>query len=94
MQETEEARDIIRAYACLDEMLLNRTETVLAGDLLMACYMPDVMLQVSERRIFNAKSVGATVIVTASVAEYVSLKKVAQNDVEIVSIEDLILGGN
>ncbi len=94
LQETEEARNIISAYADLDEMLLNRAETVLAGDLLMACYMPEVMLQVAERRIFNAKSVGATVIVTASVAEYVSLKKVAQNDVEILSIEDLILGGN
>ena len=38
-----------------------------------------------------AKKVGANAIVTASVSEYVSLKSVAK-DVEIISLEDLILG--
>ena len=93
LEETEEAREIVKAYAKLDEMLLNRAETVWAGNILMAQYMPEVIKLVAKRRIFNAKSVGANTIVTASVAEYVSLKAVAEEEnAEIISIEDLILG--
>ncbi len=91
LEETEEAREIVKAYANLSEMLLNRAETVAAGSLLMAQYMPEVMKLVAERRIFNATSVCAKIIVTASVSEYASLKAVAK-DVEILSLEDLILG--
>ncbi len=91
LEETEEAREIVKAYANLDEMLLNRAETVWAGNILMAQYMPKVVELVAKRRIFNATSVGAKAIVTACVSEYVSLKAVAE-DVEIISIEDLILG--
>ncbi len=92
LEETEEAREIIMNYAVLGEMLLNRKETVWAGNILMARYMPGVIKMVAERRIFNAKSIGATTMVTASVSEYTALKSVEQNDVEILSIEDLILG--
>jgi Fe-S oxidoreductase len=91
LEETEEAREIVMSYAVLGEMLLNRAETVWAGNILMAQYMPEVIKLVAKRRIFNATSVGANAIVTASVSEYVSLKAVAE-DVEIISIEDLILG--
>ena len=91
LEETEEAREIVMSYAVLGEMLLNRGETVWAGNILMAQYMPDVVKKVAERRIFNATSIGANAIVTACVSEYVSLKAVAK-DVEIISIEDLILG--
>ena len=91
LEETEEAREIVKAYANLSEMLLNRGETVWAGNILMAQYMPEVIKLVAKRRIFNAKSIGAKAIVTACVSEYVSLKAVAE-DVEIISIEDLILG--
>ena len=91
LEETEEAREIIMSYAVLGEMLLNRGETVWAGNILMAQYMPEVIKLVAKRRIFNATSIGANAIVTASVSEYVSLKAVAE-DVEIISLEDLILG--
>lgn len=91
LEETEEAREIIMNYAVLGEMLLNRGETVWAGNLLMAQYIPDVIDMVAKRRIFNATSIGATAIVTACVSEYATLTKVAE-DVEILSIEDLILG--
>ena len=91
LEETEEAREIVKAYADLSEMLLNRAETVWAGNILMAQYMPEVIKLVAGRRIFNAKSIGANAIVTACVSEYVALKEVAE-DVEIISIEDLILG--
>jgi len=89
--ETEDARQIIMHCAVLGEMLLNREETVWAGNILMAQYMPEVMKKVASRRIFNAKTIGANTIVTASVSEYVSLKSVAE-DVQILSLEDLILG--
>ena len=91
LEETEEAREIVMSYAVLGEMLLNRAETVWAGNILMAQYMPEVIKLVAKRRIFNATSIGADTIVTASVSEYVSLKAVAE-DVEIISLEDLILG--
>ena len=91
LEETEEAREIVMSYAVLGEMLLNRGETVWAGNILMAQYMPEVIKLVAKRRIFNATSIGANAIVTASVSEYVSLKAVAE-DVEIISLEDLILG--
>ncbi len=91
LEETEEAREIVMSYAVLGEMLLNRGETVWAGNILMAQYLPEVIKLVAKRRIFNATSIGAEAIVTASVSEYASLKAVAE-DVEIISLEDLILG--
>ncbi len=90
LEETEEGRAIAASYVVVDEMLLNRKETVWAGNILMAQWMPEVMKLVAERRIFNAKSVGATAIVTESAAEYANLKAAA-TDIEILSLEDLIL---
>ena len=92
LEETEEAREVVSAFADLHEMLLNRGETVWAGNILMAQYMPAVINKVAERRIFNAKSIDEKVIVTASVSEYAALKGVEQSDVEILSLEDLIIG--
>ena len=92
LEETESPREIIMSYAVLTEMLLNRDETVWAGNILMAEYMPEVIKGVAKRRIFNATSIGAKIMVTACVAEYAALKSIDQDEVEILSIEDLILG--
>ena len=92
LEETEEARAVISAFATLHEMHLNRGETVWAGNILMAQYIPDVMKLIAGRRIFNAKSLNESTIVTASVSEYASLKAAADENIEILSIEDLILG--
>lgn len=89
--ETEAAREVIAACATLKELHLNREETVWAGNILMAQYIPEVMKKVAARRIFNATTMGYKTMVTASVSEYVSLKAVVEN-VEILSVEDLILG--
>ncbi|MBP3606125.1 MAG: (Fe-S)-binding protein [Clostridia bacterium] len=89
--ETEEARAVVSAFAELHEMHLNRAETVWAGNILMAQYIPDVMKLVAKRRIFNAKSLGEDTIVTTSVSEYVSLKNAEDEGVKILSLEDLIL---
>ena len=91
LEETEDAREIISAYASLSELHLNRAETVWAGNILMAQYMPEIIVKVAARRIFNATAIGAKTIVTASPAEYTALKSVDQSDVEILSLEDLIL---
>ena len=91
LNETEEARSVISAFATLHEFHLNRKETVFAGSLLMAEYMPKVMIDVAARRIFNANAVGEKIIVTASPAEYVCLKNACADKAEILSIEDIIL---
>lgn len=91
LDETEEPRDIIKAFATLHEMLLNRKETVWAGNLLMAEYLPDVINEVSARRLYNVESIGEKAIVTACVSEYAALKSVNQDKIEVLSIEDLIL---
>lgn len=92
LEETEDAREVVKEFATLEEFHLNRAETVWAGNILMAEYIPEVIKLVAERRIFNARSINKKVIYTASVSEYVALKNVEQNDVEILSLEDLILG--
>ena len=92
LAETEEAREIINAYAVCNEMLCHGKDTMWAGNLLMKEWMPDVMLRVAQDRISNAKGVGADTIVTASVSEYASLKAAEQTEVKIVSLEELILG--
>ncbi len=89
--ETEEAREVISAYAELSEMLLNRKDTVWAGNILMAQWMPETIVKVAERRLLNVTSIGADTIAVASVSEYTALKSVKQDKVEIISLEDLIL---
>ncbi len=89
--ETEEAREIINAYAVCEEMLCNRKDTMWAGNILMREWMEDVMNKVANSRLFNAKCVNADTIVTASVSEYVSLKAV-ENGIKVISLEELILG--
>ena len=89
--ETADARKVITACAELKEMLCHGAETMWAGNILMGQWMPNVMAEVAKCRIRNAKGVGTKVMVTASVSEYASLQAVNQNEVEILSIEDLIL---
>ncbi len=90
--ETAEAREVIGAYAVCKEMLCYGKDTMWAGNILMKEWMPDVMLRVASDRIQNAKGVKADTIVTASVSEYASLKAVKQEEVKIISLEELILG--
>lgn len=89
--ETEEARGIISKCAELQEMLLNRRDTMWAGNLLMAEYIPETILKVSTERIANAQAVGANTIVTASVSENAALRAAAPEGFTVLSLEDLIL---
>ncbi len=90
--EIEEPRKVVSAFATLKEMLCNGKDTMWAGNILMKEWMSDVMVRVASDRIRNAKGVGADTIVTASVSEYAAFKEVAQEDVKILSLEELILG--
>ena len=91
LQETEEARGLISSCAALQEMLLNRKDTMWAGNILMAQYAPITIEKVSCERIANAKNVGCDTIVTASVGEYTALRKVAGEDFRVISLEELLL---
>ncbi len=90
LSETEPARKLISSVLELKEMLLHGEETVFAGSLIMAEYMPNVMKNTARTRIGNALSVGENRIVTASVSEYVLMKSVCPEGTEILSIEELL----
>lgn len=91
LEETEEPRAIVSACAELSEMLLNKKDTMWAGGSIMAIYNPLTSELVAKERIMNAKNVGAKAIVTASVSEYAALKAAADESIEIISIEELVL---
>ena len=75
----------------LHEMLLNRKELIWGGNTLMAEYMPDVMKLVSKDRWTNAEHVGAKLLVVASPSEFAALSAVKPEDMEIMSVPELIL---
>lgn len=91
LTETEEPRALISACAELHEMLLNRKDTMWAGNILMAQYIPQTIQKVAADRLQNVLGVDQSVIVTASVSEYAALKSVVQDSVTVLSIEELLL---
>ncbi|MBO4356401.1 MAG: (Fe-S)-binding protein, partial [Clostridia bacterium] len=92
LDEIQGPRSLVRRFRRLGEMLNNGKNTIWAGNILMAEWMPDVIKKVASNRIEDAVRVNAEEIITASVSEYVSLRSVDQNAVRILSIEDLIVG--
>ncbi len=93
LEETEPIREILSACGSVNEMLLNRKDTMLAGNLIMSEYIPDVMEKVAKNRWFNAENapVKAKILVTASTAEYILLSKTKPEDIELMKIEEVIL---
>ncbi|MGN1059157.1 MAG: (Fe-S)-binding protein [Clostridia bacterium] len=91
LEETEPIRDILSACGSVREMLLNREHTMLAGNLIMNEYMPDVIKKVAENRWINAKNADAEILVTESPAEYMALKSVKPDDIELMTIEEAVL---
>lgn len=90
LEETEPMREILSACGCVNEMLLNREHTMLAGNLVMNEYMPEVIEKVAESRWLNAKNANAKILVTASTAEYIMLSKTKPQDIELMKIEEVI----
>lgn len=90
--ETAPLRALTSACGEFREMLCSGKDTMWAGNLLMARWMPDVMLQVAKDRLRNAAGVKANVLVTASVSEYENLKRVTDSTVRVLSLEEIIAG--
>ena len=89
LEEFEPVRTILSACADVKEMLLYNKDTMLAGNLIMNEYMPDVMKAVAHDRVVNAKNADAEVIVTESPAEYELLA--ADGGIQVLSVEEVVL---
>ena len=90
LEETELVREILSACGNVNEMLLNKEHTMLAGNLIMNEYMPKVMEDVAANRWINAENANAKVLVTASTAEYVMLSKTKPEDIELKKLEEVV----
>ena len=90
LEETEPLRIILSECGSVNEMLLNREHTMLAGNLIMNEYMPKVMMQVAKKRWINAENANAKILVTASPAEYVLLSETKPENIELMSIEEVV----
>lgn len=91
LDETAPMREILSACGEVREMLLNGKDTVLAGNLIMNEYMPEVMAEVARRRWFNAKNANAKILVTADIAEYNLLLAEKPENIELLTLEEAML---
>ena len=91
LEETEPVREILSACGNVKEMLLNREHTMLAGNLIMNEYMPDVIEKVAENRWINAKNAEVKTLVTTSPAEYMMLSKTKPENINLITIEEAVL---
>ncbi len=91
LEEIQPMRDVLGACGNIQEMLLWGKDTMLAGNLLMETYIPEVMAQVAKDRWTNALNMNAKTVVTASVAEYLMLKKTCPENAEVKAIEEVVL---
>lgn len=90
LEETETLRNILSSCGTVKEMLLNRKDTMLAGNLIMNEYMPLVMERVAEDRWINAVNMNTEILVTECPAEYALLKKVKPENIELMTIEEVV----
>lgn len=90
LEEVEPIREILSACGTVNEMLLNREHTVLAGQLVMGEYMNDVIEKVASDRWINAKNMDAKIVVTASTAEYEYLMRTKPEGMELKKIEEVV----
>ena len=91
LEETQPLRDILSACGEVSEMLLNKSYTMLAGNFIMAEYLPDVMKKTAECRWTNAVNVNAKTVVTASTAEYNALLEVKPENIELLKLEEAMI---
>lgn len=91
LEETAPARKILAACGTLNEFLLNGKDVMIAGSLFMNEYLPNVMADVARSRWQNAIDAEAKIVVTASPSDYVCLAEVKPNNVELMSIEEVVL---
>lgn len=90
LEETAPVREILEACGTVKEMLLNKEYTMLAGNLIMNEYMPNVIEKVAENRWINAKNVDANILVTSSTPDFVMLSKTKPEGIELMKIEEVV----
>ncbi len=90
LDDTQSGRKLIAAAGKNREMLLHGKEANLAGQLIMAEYMPDVMKRVALDRWTNARNMGCKTVVTESPAEYVALKESAPEGCRVLTVEEML----
>ena len=91
LDDSETGRKIIEKVGVVKDMLLIGKEANLAGQLIMAEYMPNVMTQVANGRWLNAKNMDCKTLVTENPAEYVALKATCPDGYRVISVEEMIL---
>lgn len=91
LEETQPIRDILDACGTVSEMLNSGKDTMLAGNLIMNEYMRDVIEHVARDRWQNAVNMDTEILVTESVAEYVMLSKTKPDNVELMTVEEVVL---
>ena len=91
LEETEPIREILSACGEVSEMLLCKEHTVLAGNLIMNEYMPNVMKSIAEARWINAANMDTKILVTECFAEYELLKATKPEGIELMKLEEVVL---
>ena len=91
LDDSETGRKLIEKVGVVKDMLLIGKEANLAGQLIMAEYMPDVMTQVAKDRWKNAVNMDCKTVVTENPAEYVALKATCPDGYRVLSVEEMIL---
>ena len=91
LEKSETGRKLIEKVGVVKDMLLIGKEANLAGQLIMAQYLPDVMTQVAKDRWFNAKNMDCKTVVTENPAEYVALKATLPQGYRVLSIEEMLM---
>ncbi len=91
LEDVETGRKLVEKVGVVKDMLLIGKEANLAGQLIMAEYMPEVMKQVAKDRWTNAVNMGCKTVVTENVAEYVALKATCPDGYRVISVEEMLL---
>ncbi len=91
LDDSVTGRKLIEKVGVVKDMLLIGKEANLAGQLIMAEYMPNVMTQVALDRWKNAKNMDCKTVVTENPAEYVALKATCPDGYRVISVEEMIL---
>ena len=91
LDDSVTGRKLIEKVGVVKDMLLIGKVANLAGQLIMAEYMPNVMTQVALDRWTNAINMDCKTVVTENPAEYVALKATCPDGYRVISVEEMIL---
>ena len=91
LDDSETGRKLIEKVGKVKDMLLIGKEANLAGQLIMAEYMPAVMEQVAKDRWANAKNIDCKTVVTENPAEYIALKATCPDGYRVISVEEMLM---